>query len=56
MHVAIRVDSSNIIGTGHIYRALSLAEQLQKRKISVMFICQKFSGNLINLIKKKNLK
>ena len=56
MHVAIRVDSSNIIGTGHIYRALSLAEQLQKRKISVMFICQKFSGNLINLIKKKKFK
>ena len=43
MNVVIRVDSSNIIGTGHIYRTLSLAEKLKKRKISVIFIFQKFS-------------
>ena len=56
MKIAIRVDSSKKIGTGHIYRTLSLAEKLKQKKINVIFICQKFSGNTVNLIKKKNFK
>jgi len=56
MNIAIRVDSSNKIGTGHIYRTLSLAEKLKEKKIKVIFICQKLPGNIVNLIKKKNFK
>ena len=56
MNIAIRVDSSNKIGTGHIYRTLSLAEKLKEKKIKVIFICQKLPGNIVDLIKKKILK
>ena len=54
MNIAIRVDSSKKIGTGHIYRTISLAEKFRQRKIKVIFICQKLPGDMINLIRKKN--
>ena len=56
MNIAIRVDSSKKIGTGHIYRAISLAEKFKQKKIKVIFICQKLPGHIINLIKKKKFK
>lgn len=48
----IRVDSSKQIGTGHVYRCLSIAEQV-KRHFHVVFICRLFDGHLIDLIQKK---
>ena len=56
MKIAFRVDSSEIIGTGHIYRCMTLAEEFKKKKINSVFICQKFKKNLIYFIKKKNFK
>ena len=56
MNIAIRVDSSKKIGTGHIYRTISLAEKIRQKKIKVIFICQKLPGHAIDLIRKKNFK
>ena len=56
MKIAFRADSSEMIGTGHIYRCMTLAEEFRKKKINSVFICQKFQKNLIYFIKKKNFK
>ena len=56
MRVAFRVDSSNLIGAGHLTRCLKLAEDLKQRSKKVIFITKNLSGNFNNLIKKKNFK
>ncbi len=53
MLVAIRVDSSTIIGSGHLMRCLTLAERLQRQeKAEIHFISRDLGGNLHNQIKK----
>ena len=44
MNIVFRVDSSNIIGTGHVYRCLHLAYQYKENNIS--FICKNHKYNL----------
>tara|TARA_B100000686_G_scaffold340714_1_gene416831 strand:- start:512 stop:694 length:183 start_codon:yes stop_codon:yes gene_type:complete len=58
MRIAFRVDSSNLIGAGHVSRCVRLAEELKKRKKckKLIFITKNLSGNFNNLIKKKNIK
>jgi UDP-2,4-diacetamido-2,4,6-trideoxy-beta-L-altropyranose hydrolase len=51
--VAIRADSSTSIGSGHIMRCLTLAEQLRNSGAEVFFICLELAGNMIPLIEKK---
>ncbi|MGL5335668.1 MAG: UDP-2,4-diacetamido-2,4,6-trideoxy-beta-L-altropyranose hydrolase [Enterovibrio sp.] len=51
--VFIRVDSSDVIGTGHVMRCLVLAKELTKSDCMVSFICRNHHGNLIALIKAK---
>jgi UDP-2,4-diacetamido-2,4,6-trideoxy-beta-L-altropyranose hydrolase len=53
MNIVFRVDSSFDIGTGHIMRCLTLAEQLKKRHASVSFISRALPGNIISIIKEK---
>lgn len=53
MVVVIRVDSSIEIGSGHIMRCLTLAEQLKKIGIEIIFICSELAGNMANLIERK---
>ena len=48
--IAFRVDASLSIGTGHIFRCLTLANHLRKRGIECIFICRSHIGNLIELI------
>ncbi len=50
MKIAFRVDASLHIGTGHIMRCLTLAEELKSKGNHVLFICREHSGNLCNLI------
>ena len=56
MRVAFRVDSSNIIGAGHIKRCLKLADDLKYKCKKIIFITKNLNGNFNNLVKKKNFK
>ena len=53
--IVFRVDSSNIIGTGHVYRCLNLASFL-KKKNEILFVCRNLKGNIIKEIKNKGFK
>lgn len=54
MNVIFRVDASINIGSGHVMRCLTLAQQLQKEKNArVYFISRVLEGNLIDFIKEK---
>ena len=48
-----RVDSSSIIGSGHVMRCLALAEALDSLGNSCTFISRNLNGNINNLIKDK---
>ena len=50
MKIAIRVDSSVKIGTGHVMRCITLANSLRKNGAEVLFICRKHDGNMIQFI------
>ncbi|MBW4080593.1 UDP-2,4-diacetamido-2,4,6-trideoxy-beta-L-altropyranose hydrolase [Paenibacillus sp. S150] len=53
MNIIFRVDSSYEMGTGHVMRCLTLANELEKEKAKVSFICRDLPGNLINYITDK---
>lgn len=44
MNIVFRVDSSDVIGTGHVYRCLNFAYQYKEHNIS--FICKNHNYNL----------
>ena len=51
MHCVIRVDASLIMGTGHVMRCLTLAEELKKNEnLSIHFVSRLHDGNLCKLI------
>lgn len=51
--VFIRADAAIRLGTGHIIRCLTLADELKAKGVNVNFICCNEAGNLIGLIKNK---
>lgn len=53
MNIVIRVDASNSIGTGHIMRCLTLADELSKQGAAISLICREEPGNMINYIEKR---
>ncbi|MBL0225443.1 MAG: UDP-2,4-diacetamido-2,4,6-trideoxy-beta-L-altropyranose hydrolase [Geobacteraceae bacterium] len=53
MMVCIRTDASDVIGSGHVMRCLTLADELRQRGADVIFICRILLGNLIGLIEDK---
>lgn len=53
MNVAIRVDASLDIGTGHVMRCLSLAGMLRRRGADSVFLCSGAPGNLCDLIEQR---
>jgi UDP-2,4-diacetamido-2,4,6-trideoxy-beta-L-altropyranose hydrolase len=50
MRVAIRVDASSEIGSGHVMRCLALAEKLRRRGGHVRFFCRSLPGDLAPLV------
>lgn len=50
MRVAFRVDASVSIGTGHVMRCLTLANELSSQGHECLFICREHPGNLCDLI------
>ena len=56
MRIAFRVDSSKLIGAGHIKRCLKLAEELKFKCEKIIFITKNLNGNFNYLIKKKKFK
>jgi UDP-2,4-diacetamido-2,4,6-trideoxy-beta-L-altropyranose hydrolase len=53
MRVAIRTDASVIIGTGHVMRCLTLADELHESGAEVVFFCRELPGHLCDWIKGK---
>jgi UDP-2,4-diacetamido-2,4,6-trideoxy-beta-L-altropyranose hydrolase len=53
MLIYFRVDASLLIGTDHVMRCLSLAEQLHDEGNDIGFLCREQPGDLIDYIKSK---
>lgn len=53
MNITIRVDSSNLIGSGHLMRCLTLAQRYRKEGHRVSFICRDLEGNLAGLVERQ---
>lgn len=53
MNILIRVDSSKLIGSGHLMRCLTFAEQHRRDGAKVAFVCRNLEGNLSKLVKDK---
>ncbi len=53
MKIALRADSSAEMGSGHLMRCLTLADDLQQKENEILFICRNLPGNLIDIIEKK---
>ena len=56
MRFVFRTDASVLMGTGHVMRCLTLAEELIKNGDEVAFISRAHEGNLNGLISKKAIK
>ena len=52
-NLIIRTDSSVQIGTGHVMRCLTLADELRWHGAEVVFVCREFTGNLRGYIEEK---
>ena len=50
MKIAFRTDASIQIGTGHVMRCLTLAEELRNRRVEIQFICRAHQGHMADLI------
>lgn len=53
MKVAFRADASVQIGTGHVMRCMTLAEELHRQGHQCLFICRNHEGHLADLISQK---
>ena len=54
MHIAIRVDASLQMGTGHTYRCLTLANALVAQGHSVVFFVRRLMGHLSDMLSKQH--
>ncbi len=52
----IRTDASSQIGTGHVMRCLTLADEFRDKGGQISFICRELKGHLFELISKRGYK
>lgn len=50
MNVLIRADASLVIGSGHVMRCLTLADQLRSKGMNVAFVCRNVPGKMFELL------
>ena len=50
MKVLIRTDASNVIGSGHVMRCLTLADAIRRAGGQVEFVCREATGDMCNYI------
>lgn len=48
-----RCDASVRIGSGHVMRCLTLADELKKKGVNTVFISRELKGNLFNIIRER---
>lgn len=53
MRVIFRVDASLLIGSGHVMRCLTLADELRQRGTDIVFVCREHPRNMIGFIEAK---
>nr|WP_315265271.1 UDP-2,4-diacetamido-2,4,6-trideoxy-beta-L-altropyranose hydrolase [Moraxella osloensis] len=53
MKIVVRADASLMMGSGHIIRCLTLADQLKQQGHAITFICRQHDGHLADLIGQK---
>lgn len=53
MKILFRVDSSNLIGSGHLMRCLTLAQKYRKEGHNIAFVCRDLEGNLAGIVKEQ---
>ena len=53
MRVVFRVDASLEIGTGHLMRCMTLADELRRRGTTATFLCRELPGHLIELTRSR---
>ena len=51
MKIAFRTDSSSSMGSGHVTRCLTLANELRYHGADILFICREHPGHLIRKLK-----
>lgn len=56
MRIGFRVDASVQIGTGHVMRCLTLANELHMRGAECLFLCRPHAGHFIDLIEQSGHK
>lgn len=50
MNIVVRVDSSALIGSGHLMRCLAMAERQRKVGDKVIFVCRDLEGNISRIV------
>lgn len=53
MKIIIRTDASETIGSGHVMRCLTLADELKSNGAKILFICRELPGNMCSFIEAK---
>lgn len=56
MRIAVRADSSQAIGNGHIMRCLTLSDELGRLGHDVVYLCRDYSTSIIDLVKTRGFK
>lgn len=53
MRVAFRVDASTDIGTGHVMRCLTVADELRARGVQCLFIGREHAGHMLEAVRQR---